>query len=36
MNEASLIQECGINQLKFNKFTQPNIFHIRKAFKEIT
>jgi len=33
---TSLVQECGIKQLKFNKFAQPIIFHLRKAFKEIT
>jgi len=36
MNLQKLMQECGIKQLQFNKFTQPNIFHLRKAFKEIT
>ncbi len=28
--------KCGIKQLKFNKSTQPIIFHLRKALKEIT
>ncbi|MEO0028753.1 MAG: hypothetical protein RJB45_794 [Pseudomonadota bacterium] len=36
MSVAIFLQECGIKQLKFNKSTQPNIFHLRKAFKEIT
>jgi hypothetical protein len=36
MKVPILFQECGIKQLKFNKSTQPNIFHLRKAFKEIT
>jgi hypothetical protein len=36
MSVAIFLQECGIKQLKFNKITQLNIFHLRKAFKEIT
>ncbi len=36
MNFTALVQECGIKQLKFNKFAQSIIFHLRKAFKEIT
>ncbi|MEN9721049.1 MAG: hypothetical protein RIT13_1754 [Pseudomonadota bacterium] len=36
MNRTKIEQECGIKQLKFNKFAQPIIFHLRKAFKEIT
>ncbi len=36
MSTSKLLQECGIKALNFNKFAQPNIFHLRKAFKEIT
>jgi hypothetical protein len=36
MSAAMFLQECGITQLNFNKFTQPNIFNLRKAYKEIT
>jgi hypothetical protein len=36
MNRTMNKQECGIKQLKFNKFAQPIIFYLRKAFKEIT
>ena len=36
MSVANYDPECGIKQLKFNKFAQPIIFHLRKAYKEIT
>jgi len=36
MNRTKIEQEFGIKQLKFNKVAQPIIFHLRKAFKEIT
>jgi hypothetical protein len=36
MSGANFDSECGIKQLKFNKSTQLNIFHLRKALKEIT
>jgi hypothetical protein len=36
MSQANFQPECGIKQLKFNKSTQLNIFHLRKALKEIT
>ena len=36
MSVANFDPECGIKQLKFNKTTQLNIFHLRKAFKEIS
>ena len=36
MKRTKAISKCGIKELKFNKFAQPIIFHLRKAFKEIT
>ena len=36
MNLPKSRQECGIKQLQFNESTQPNIFNLRKALKEIT
>jgi hypothetical protein len=36
MKSTTYAKECGIKQLKFNKFTQVIIFHLRKALKEIT
>ena len=36
MSHANFQPECGIKQLKINKSTQINIFHLRKAFKEFT
>ena len=35
-NRTKSRQECGIKQLQSNKSTQPNIFNLRKALKEIT